>query len=132
MGLFSTVINQCPVLGEEFMGELQTKDFECLMDTYWLSPSGRLFKIEWAGAYEFEENPESTRWYDKFQWKKTGKHGKLKPYRRSVVARFYPACGAGDWKEIHVFFQGGVLKSVLPIDEVYDDSGQWRLDDPDR
>jgi hypothetical protein len=112
MGLFSTVINHCPLLGEEFMGELQTKDFECMMETYWLSPDGRLFIIDWKDAYRFEENRESKSWFDKFEWKETGGHGRLRPYRRSVVARMYPAR-----TEIHVFFQGGVMKSVLPIDE---------------
>lgn len=122
VGLFSTVINHCPALGDEFIGELQTKDFECVMDTYWISPNGCLYLLDWKGAFKFEENKESSHWYDKFQWKKTGKHGRIRPYRRSVVARLYPARNTGKWVEVHAFFKKGVLNAILPLDSEFLDT----------
>lgn len=104
------------------MGELQTKDFECVMDTYWLSPDGCLFLFDWKGALELEENKDSKYWYDMFRWRKTGQNARMRPYRKSVVARLYPARNMGEWKEVHAFFKMGELNTVLPIDQELD----WR------
>ena len=117
MGLFSTVYNQCPLLGEEFLGELQTKDLENVLDHYWLSPDGHLYLIDWGGSFEMVENADSKAWYDRFKWEPTGQNGKLKPYRRSVIARMYPASASREWKEVYVFFKAGQFNAVLPVSE---------------
>lgn len=116
MGMFSTVINQCPDLGSDFMGHLQTKDLESMMDYYWLAPDGCLFLIDDGPCFTMEENPNSNHWYDRFQWKATGLRGRLKPYRRSFVARLYPAISNSEWKEVNVFFKMGKINAILPIE----------------
>jgi hypothetical protein len=45
MGLFSTIVNSCDSLGQEFVGSLQTKDFEGAFDFFWIDPNGFLFRI---------------------------------------------------------------------------------------
>lgn len=47
MGIYSEVMNCCGDLGQEYIGYLQTKDFEGVFDMYWISPDGCLFKIHW-------------------------------------------------------------------------------------
>jgi hypothetical protein len=126
MGLFSTVYNQCPLLGEDFLGELQTKDLENVMDHYWLSPDGHLYLVDWGGSFEMVENANSKAWYDRFKWEPTGRKGRLKPYRRSVIARMYPASTSREWKEVYVFFKAGEFNAVLPIQEAnYRDPSGW-------
>lgn len=117
MGLFSTVYNQCPLIGEEFLGELQTKDLENVLDHYWLSPAGHLYLIDWSKSFEMVENEESAAWYDRFKWELTGKRGRLRPYRRSVIVRLYPATNRNEWKEVYVFFKMGEFNAVLPVQE---------------
>lgn len=46
MGLYSEVINHCPSMGTAFLGVLQTKDLESILDTYWLTFDGVLHKIK--------------------------------------------------------------------------------------
>ena len=54
MGLYSTVLNTCPLLGEEFLGALQTKELESLMDTYWLTTDGCLYLVDDSDTYTLE------------------------------------------------------------------------------
>jgi hypothetical protein len=116
MGMFSTIINHCPDLGDDFMGQLQTKDLENMLDYYWLAPDGCLFMIDTGPCFSLEENPDSTKWYDRFQWQPTGLNGRLKPYRRSFVARMYPSRDIQDWKEVNAFFKMGKLNAILPME----------------
>jgi hypothetical protein len=97
MGLFSEVFNSCPILGEEFLGSLQTKDFDCILDRYWISPNGEVFKID--GRFDIE----SKTWYDFV----------VRPYNATVVARLYTI---KDDKFIETFalFRLGKLIEVVP------------------
>lgn len=45
MGLYSEVVNHCPILGEDMVGQLlQTKSLECLC-LYWIAPDGAMFQV---------------------------------------------------------------------------------------
>jgi hypothetical protein len=114
MGMFSTVYNQCETLGEGLMGELQTKDLESMMDHYWLSPNGCLFLIDTSPCFRAERNPNPENPFMFFEWKPTGIRGRLRPYRRNFIARFYTAN-----KEAHAFFRVGKLNMLLPNEEMY-------------
>jgi hypothetical protein len=45
MGAFSTVINLFENLGPDFVGNLQTKDFDCIYDTYLITKDGSTYRI---------------------------------------------------------------------------------------
>lgn len=114
MGLFSTVINHCPLLGEGLMGELQTKDLENLMDYYWLSPDGHLYLIDLADCFELNVNSQADKWNEKFCYEKTGKRGRVKPYKRTFIARLYN-CSL----EVFVRFSLGTAIEILSKEEVF-------------
>jgi len=117
MGLYSTVFNTCPLLGEEFLGELQTKELESLMDTYWLTTDGCLYLIDDSGTYTLERSGYVAIGADNislpsFDAKPTGRNGRLKPYRRTGVVRF-TASYKGEVLETVTFFRDGRLDSIL-------------------
>lgn len=118
MGMFSTVYNQCEMLGKELMGELQTKDLEGAMDHYWLSPNGCMFLIDTSPCFTAERNPCPENPFMFFEWKPTGIRGRLRPYRRNFIARFYRS-GSGKRKEAYAFFRVGKLNMLLPNEEMY-------------
>ena len=113
MGLFSIVLNHCPEMGPEFLGELQTKDLESMMETYWLSADGLLYRINDSEAYDLEpvEDPK-TPFGPYFEAKPNGRHGKVKPYRKSGVVRF-TTDHEGECLEAVAHFKCGELSGVL-------------------
>lgn len=117
MGLYSIVLNTCPRLGEEFLGELQTKELESLMDTYWLTTDGCLYLIDDSDTYTLEpsgfcsaETKDPS--FPLYHTKLTGRRGRLKPYRRTGVIRF-TASSKGQVLEVVTFFRDGRLDAVL-------------------
>jgi len=119
MGMYSTVLNTCPLLGEEFLGELQTKELESLMDTYWLTTDGCLYLIDDSDTYILEpsgsifcsaETKEPS--FPLYRTELTGRRGRLKPYRRTGVIRF-TASSKGEVLEVVTFFRDGRLDSIL-------------------
>lgn len=71
MGIYYEIINCCKDLGQEYVGYLQTKDFDGCFDLFWISPDGCLFKVDfpivrWYGAAAKESEPE---------------HGRVTPFR---------------------------------------------------
>jgi hypothetical protein len=78
MGMFDTVINGYKPMGEEALNKVfQTKDLDCCMETYWISPAGELFRKDMTGASRWQEDKE-----DLFggHFVPNGKHGKLVPF----------------------------------------------------
>lgn len=117
--MFSTVYNQCETLGDGLMGELQTKDLESMMDYYWLSPDGCMFLIDTSPCFAatgLNTSPDNP--FPLFEWEPTGVRGRLHPYRRNFIARFYTS-RSGEWKEAHAFFKVGKLNMLLPNEEMY-------------
>ena len=112
MGLYSTVYNQCQELGPEFIGELQTKDLESIMDSYWLSPDGRLYRIDDDGTWDLERDEEAGNRFFPFRRVPTGKHGKVRPYRKSGVLCL-TTHHDGEYMECLVHFKTGMLTGVL-------------------
>jgi hypothetical protein len=113
MGMFSTVYNQCKTLGDELIGEIQTKDLESMMDHYWLSPDGCMFLIDTSSCFtasRVNTNPDNP--FPFFEWEPTGVRGRLRPYRRSFIARFYTS-RSGERKEAHALFEMGKLNLIL-------------------
>jgi hypothetical protein len=113
MGMFSEVINQCPTLGGDFSGVLQTKDLECVMDWYWLAPDGGLYRIDDSGTWtlEFEEGRSNP--LTMFKRVPTGLKGRVRPYRKFGTVRFTARAQSGEYLESVVWFEDGALQRVL-------------------
>lgn len=110
MGLFSEVINSCETLGPEFIGTLQTKDLESVMDTYWLDPDGQLYLVNTDSTWTIAEDLEEIQGTGLLGFKTvpTGKKGRLQPYRIYGKVRF-----TDGHKEVVAWFQDGILDRVL-------------------
>lgn len=112
MGLYSIVFNQCKELGDEFIGELQTKDLESILDNYWLSPSGHLYRIDDGDTYDLEPAENQGKLIPYFKRVPTGNRGKVRPYRKSGVLRLVTN-HRGECRECLVHFKTGMLTGVL-------------------
>lgn len=116
MGLFSTVINRCPAMGPEFISELQTKQFADLMGLFWLAPDGVLYKIDDDDAFDLVDVPEEDRPPGRlsmpFKYVQNGRHGRVRPYRKSGLVRF-TTCYRGEYLEAVAHFKTGQLTAVL-------------------
>ena len=89
MGLYSEVINHCPMLGEGFQGVLQTKDLTSLMDYFWLAPDGCLYQVR--------EPPDDES------------RGRISPFRVSGTLTLVSSKGT----EALTYFKCGELNAVL-------------------
>jgi hypothetical protein len=110
MGLFSVVINSSNILGSEFAGSLQTKELESLMDYYWLSPTGQLFRIDYGDSYELEFERDESGFLAPNK-KSTGKNGRIRPYRMHGLVRFTTT--QDEALEAVTWFSSGILQQVL-------------------
>jgi hypothetical protein len=81
MGMFDTIHCSYKPFGDIFQGDCQTNSLDCLMDDYWLSPAGELYKYDNSGAFDWEESSEkSESWIDMLgRFVPNGKHIKLVP-----------------------------------------------------
>lgn len=100
MGLFSEVYNSCTRFGPEFMGILQTKELRSLLDFYWLSPSGCLYKVDYQGV-------------DLSSGECVARSGSVRPYCVTSVLRLMNIY-EGQYKEVFVYFRLGEVQAVLP------------------
>ena len=102
MGMFDTVRSSYPLLGEELDLELQTKDLDCLMHHYWLSPAGELFQIDSCCAFNGVVVPEAEReWpWQTVRWEPNGEHGVVRPVRKTVLMHVVSARYRGPWEEM--------------------------------
>lgn len=101
----------------------QTKDLDCCMDTYWVDPQGRLWRIDESGTYDIvEEDAESIlearenrEWLPPFHPVPNGNHGRVIPYRLTCTVRIYPSQWKhpkpdhSDWPEYELVFRDGEL-----------------------
>ena len=104
MGLFDTVRSSMPLLGQELDIEMQTKDLDCVMGHWWISPAGELYEVMTRQAFDGQVVPKGERkWeWQTVRWVRNGQNGVLRPDRRTVLlhlisARWHSA--TGDWSE---------------------------------
>lgn len=50
MGMYSEIVNHCTKAGPQLVGYLQTKDFECIFDFYWVAPDGFIYRVDWPAG----------------------------------------------------------------------------------
>lgn len=61
MGMFDTIHSSYEILGCPWDHDLQTKDLECIMATFWISPAGELYQYSATDAYDLEVIPKEER-----------------------------------------------------------------------
>lgn len=109
-------------LGPGFHKELQTKDLECAMVEYWISPSGQLYELDFSGTHDFveiseEERERKTLW-SPFKSVPNGNHGKVKPCYVTDTIRVYPSrwdCHYAPFPELKIIFINGIIDKVIDI-----------------
>lgn len=104
----------------------QTKDIDCCMDTYWVDPAGRLWRVDQSGTYDIvEESEEDIRkarenreWLAPFRPVPNGNHGRVVPVTLTRTVRIYPSdwrsklkdtLHHSDWPEYELVFRDGEL-----------------------
>ena len=91
MGMFDTLKSSYNI-GSKFRNKLlQTKDLQCVMCCYWISPAGQLFLIDYSGTNDFLFDDNAKEICDKFQTVPNGNHGKVTPVYVNKTIEVYTA-----------------------------------------
>jgi len=102
------------------------------MDTYWIDPSGRLWRTDESGTYDIVEESaedifkarENRQWLAPFRPVPNGQHGRVIPHRLTRTIRIYPSDWRSkikdklyhsDWPEYELTFRDGELILVQTI-----------------
>jgi hypothetical protein len=117
MGMFDTVRSSYPLIDDEADLELQTKDLDCLLHHYWISPAGQLYRVDMCPAYNQEEISEKLgrKPWQWIQWVRNGKNGMVTPDFRTALVELYPGrMGKGnEWPWVRAFFKHGVIQETF-------------------
>jgi len=119
MGLFDTVRSSYN-LGPGFTNDLQTKDLECCMCEYWISPNGELYEIDYSGTQDFVEPDGSDSPWRLFKTVKNGNHGKVIPCQVTATVTVYPSkwtCYYSPFPEKKILFVEGKIYKVIDIEK---------------
>jgi len=115
MGMYDTVRSSYD-LGPGWLNkDLQTKDLECCMSEYWISPEGQLFEIDYSGTQDFVLTENDTTIIPRIKYIPNGNHGKVRPVFAFKVVELYPAkwdAHYAKWPSCHVHFWDGMIKEV--------------------
>ena len=119
MGMFDTIRSSIDLGPSFWYRDLQTKDLECLMNEYWISPSGQLYEIDYSHTADFVEFGEDDPRYDpkrnflNFGWIPNGQHGRVRPVYITRTIEVYPCkweCHYAPFPRINITFIDGVLR----------------------
>ena len=100
------------MLGRDFLGVLQTKSIDCLMETYWLSVDGCLYLVDMSSNYKDDMICDMPPQLDHARG---GARGRLRPCDFSGVVRF-TALRSPDMLEASVYFKEGRLELVISME----------------
>jgi hypothetical protein len=114
--MYDTVRSSYP-LGEQFTGELQTKDIEPMLGGslthYWISPAGELYEMDYRETQDLEPDPSRT--FFPYKWVPNGNHGKVKVLNITRSVEVYPSSFDGHWEDlprVTLFFVKGKLTNT--------------------
>lgn len=130
MGMFDWV--RCSATLDNRVGPsdiFQTKDLDRCLETFWIDPRGRLWRIDESGTYDFHEESEEDilsarerkEWLAPFRPVPNGNHGKVTPHYLTHTIRMYPSQWKhpkpdhSDWPEYELVFRDGELILVQTI-----------------
>lgn len=125
MGMFDTLFCKYPlppVEGISEKTEFQTKDFECLIETYIITPQGTLLRI----MHDYEIVPEEERpYYNTEQWNQSlGKMiGSLRRVEEKVIQvcspnlqfNFYTSINR-KWVEYQAKLVDNIIQSIVLVE----------------
>lgn len=125
MGLFDYVRNTDHRLGPQFyFTTLHTKDLDCLMHQYWISPIGQLFEIDTKMTVDLVDNPSFNEelqiahkeWIPPYIYVPNGNHGKVRPCYITKTVEVYPEIWNGehkDWPTRILVFRFGKIEYIV-------------------
>jgi len=116
MGLYDNFRSSFP-LGPNFTGVLcQTKSLDCTMHFYWLDPAGLLWTPDYSGTSDLisTANFNDPGFSFSHKWVKTGKRGKMSPYRFTGIIEIYPASVNIPYTALAMKFIDGELVDNAP------------------
>ena len=116
MGMYDTIYCSKDLGAGFWNRELQTKDLDCTMSEYWMSPSGQLFEIDYSGTQDFVELTEETVPWRAAQWKPNGNHGHIRATKLTKVIEVYPTqfdCKYSPYPRLHLYIKDGILREVI-------------------
>lgn len=110
MGMYDTI--HCTYdLGPGFWRKsLQTKDLNCGMSEYWLSPIGELYEIDYSDTQDFVDGSNT------LLWRPNGIHGKVRPHLITTTIEVYPAkwdCKYAPFPSCQIVLYDGKLVKVV-------------------
>jgi len=116
MGMFDSIYCSCDIGTSFYFKELQTKDLDCSMRTFWISPIGQLFEIDYSGTYDFIEKEDNNGLWFNFDKVKNGNKGRVFPCAITELIEVYPAkwnCYYAPLPRIKILFIDGVIESLI-------------------
>jgi len=120
MGLYDNFRSSFP-LGPDFTGVLcQTKSLDCTMHFYWLDPAGLLWTPDYSGTSQIiskgnkSVNLNKRGFKSGYELVKTGKRGKMSPYRFTGIIDIYPASVNIPYTDLAIKFIDGELVDNAP------------------
>jgi len=112
MGMYSTIINTSELLGPEFIGNIQTKSFDNMMELYWIAPDGSIYRVDdsetWTLSFEQGKWPRRVP---------TGQRGRVTPFCYSGIAVVTSVVN-GSYHRAGAMFLSGRLVMALPAEEL--------------
>lgn len=112
MKMFDTVISSYD-FGPSFH-VCQTKSLSNLMDTYWISPLGEIYSINYDGTQSFEyELDNDTSLCKNVKLVSNGTHGKVRPFKFYGMIEIYPEKWDSQWTpypRLTLYIEDGKLK----------------------
>jgi hypothetical protein len=108
MGMFDTIRSSYD-LGPGFWNkDLQTKDLDCTLSEYWISPNGELFEIDYSGTHDWEL-------VDNINYKPVpnGNRGAVRPIIITTELEVYPSTWDAHYAKfptMKITFIDGVLR----------------------
>ena len=125
MGLFNSFYSSFD-LGPKFTNVMcQTKTLgEPAMDTYWLDPSGQLFRLDYWGTRQMvvieEDDPRYSpdKFYLNYEMVPTGERGKVEVAALTCYAEVYVESWKGPWETwptVRLHFRHGKLQDFTEV-----------------
>lgn len=109
MGMFDTVRSSYPIFGSRWDHDLQTKSLDCILASYWISPAGELFEIDYSHTQDWIEKPEHEQrgFFDRYKAVPNGRHGHVRPTR--YWGHMHLSSANNEDTERTVVFEDGVI-----------------------
>lgn len=112
MGMFDYVRSDYRIFGGKIDQDLQSKSFECLLETIYISPAGELFRCNTVNTFRFETSDELPF----LRTIPTGDHGRVEAltgYNGNV--RLSGSNHEGAYCSAVLEVEGGKVKKIIEV-----------------